>query len=133
MVIGVADTYTALWLLFDDERLSTAAGDFIEEAAAEQHSIAVSLISLAEIVYLVEKGRVPMNAYDILRDALADPEHVLTEAPVTVEIIESLRRVPRVAVPDMPDRIIAATAVHFRVPVITRDGRIQAADLKTIW
>jgi predicted nucleic acid-binding protein len=42
-------------------------------------------------------------------------------------------QVPRADVPDMPDRIVAATALYFDVPVISRDGRIQAAMLKTVW
>jgi PIN domain nuclease of toxin-antitoxin system len=133
MIVGVADTHTALWLLFDDKRLSKAAGDFIENAAAQRRSIAVSAITVAEVVYLVEKGRVPANAYQVLKDALADPEHVLTDAPFTAEIVESLRKVLRTAVPDMPDRIIAATSLHFGVPLISCDGQIQAANLPIIW
>jgi predicted nucleic acid-binding protein len=44
-----------------------------------------------------------------------------------------MRRVSRNEVPDMPDRIVAATAVYFDVPVISRDRRIRAANLKTVW
>lgn len=33
MIAGVADTYTALWYLYDDARLSLAAGDVIDQAA----------------------------------------------------------------------------------------------------
>jgi PIN domain nuclease of toxin-antitoxin system len=33
----------------------------------------------------------------------------------------------------MPDRIVAATAVYFDVAVISRDRRIRAASLKTVW
>jgi len=36
-------------------------------------------------------------------------------------------------VPDMPDRIIAATALHLDLPLVTRDRAIQAAGLKAIW
>ncbi len=35
--------------------------------------------------------------------------------------------------PDMPDRIIGATALHLGLPLITRDGKIRASDLRTIW
>jgi hypothetical protein len=38
----------------------------------------------------------------------------------------------RSPVPDMPGRMVAATAVYFDVPVISRDRRIRAASLKTI-
>ena len=133
MIAGVADTHTALWHLFDDARLSSRAADFIDEAAAARHRIAVSSISLAEVVYLIEKNRLPPSAYDDLKIALADPDYVLEEAPLTVGVVDALRKVPRVAVPDMPDRIVAATALYFDVPVISRDGRIRASNVHTIW
>jgi predicted nucleic acid-binding protein len=34
---------------------------------------------------------------------------------------------------DLPDRLIAATALPLRVPVISRDRRIQASALDTVW
>jgi PIN domain nuclease of toxin-antitoxin system len=133
MIAAVADTHTALWHLFDDPRLSAAARSFIEEAAAARHKIAISSISLAEIVYLVEKTRLPAAAYDELAKALGDPEHVFAEAGFTVAIVESMRQVSRAEVPDMPDRMIAATAVYFGVPVISRDRHIRGASLQTVW
>jgi len=33
VIVGVADTHTALWHLFDDKRLSAAGEAFINEAA----------------------------------------------------------------------------------------------------
>ena len=95
--------------------------------------IVVSSISLAEIVYLIEKNRLPRNAYTDLKAALADPDHVFKEASFTVEIVEAMRQVPRTDVPDMPDRIVAATAVYFGVPVISRDARIRASNVQTVW
>jgi predicted nucleic acid-binding protein len=95
--------------------------------------IAISTISLAEVVYLVEKNRLPPSAYEELAEALADPEHVFTEAVLTASIVRAMRRVSRIEVPDMPDRIVAATALYFDVPVLTRDRRIRAASLKTVW
>jgi PIN domain nuclease of toxin-antitoxin system len=133
MIAGVADTHTALWHLFDDARLSLPARDFIDNAAAARRKIVLSSISLVEVVYLVEKNRLPESAYDDLRKALGNPNHVLEEAPLTAGVVEAMRRVPRSDVPDMPDRIVAATAVYFGVPVISRDGRIRASDVQTVW
>jgi len=133
MIAGVADTHTALWHLFDDARLSGAARAFIDQAASARQKIAVSSISLAELVYLIEKNRLPLSSYDELTQALADPEHVFTEAALTAAVVQSMRQVSRVEVPDMPDRIVAATAVYFDVPVISRDRRIRAANMKTVW
>ena len=133
MIAGVADTHTAIWYLFNDDRLSIASSDFIDQAAADGHGIAISSISLAEIVYLIEKARIPANVYPELKVALADPEHVFKEAVLTSEVVDAMRQVPRDAVPDMPDRIVAATAVYFGVPVISRDGKIRASSVQTIW
>ena len=92
-----------------------------------------SSISLAEIVYLIEKDRLPANAYADLKAAIADPDHVFKEVPLTLEIVDAMSQVPRADVPDMPDRIVAATGVYFGLPVISRDGRIRASNLKTVW
>jgi PIN domain nuclease of toxin-antitoxin system len=132
MIAGVADTHTAVWHVFDDKRLSSAAGDFIDQAAEARRNILVSAISLAEVVYLIEKKRLPANAYSDLKNALRDPDHVLKEAPFTVEIVDTMRGLLRAEIPDLPDRIVAATAVHFGVPVISRDRRIRAANLQTV-
>jgi PIN domain nuclease of toxin-antitoxin system len=105
----------------------------MEEAASAGHDIAVSSISLAEIVYLIEKNRLPASVYDDLKAALADSDYVIEEAPFTVEIVDAMRQVSRAEVPDMPDRIIAATGIYFAAPIISRDGRIRATNLQTVW
>jgi PIN domain nuclease of toxin-antitoxin system len=76
MIDGVADTHTALWHLYDDSRLSSRAREYIDQAARIRRKIVVSTISLAEIVYLIEKRRLPASAYDDLRRVLVDPHHV---------------------------------------------------------
>jgi hypothetical protein len=43
--------------------LSVAAEAFINEAAKARRKIAISAIRLAEVVYLVEKNRLPASAY----------------------------------------------------------------------
>jgi PIN domain nuclease of toxin-antitoxin system len=133
MIAGVADTHAAVWFFSGDSRLSAAAKEFFFKAAAARRKIALSSISLAEVVYLIEKNRLPASAYDDLKQALANPNHVLEEAPFNAEVVEAMRQVPRVDVPDMPDRIVAATGLYFSVPVISRDGRIRASNIQTVW
>lgn len=133
MIAAVADTHTAIWHLFGDERLSPAAATVISNAANARQNIAVSAITLVEIVYLVEKGRLPEAAWSELQRVLSDPEHVFIEAGLTAAVVESMKQISRSDVPDMPDRIIAATAVYFNVPVISRDRCIRTANLQAIW
>ena len=130
---GVADTHVALWYVLKNPLLSIRAKSFIEDAAGSGWSIAVSAISLAEIVYLVEKKRLPESAYEGLRAVPGDPTRVLKEIQVSAGVVEAMRRVPREAIPDMPDRIVAATGVFLGVPVISRDGMIRASNVQTIW
>ncbi|HEX3743755.1 MAG TPA: PIN domain-containing protein [Bryobacteraceae bacterium] len=68
MTAGVADTHAAIWYLFGDPRLSPRAKDFIDAAAANARSVEISPISLAEVLYLVEKkNRLPASAFEDLR------------------------------------------------------------------
>jgi PIN domain nuclease of toxin-antitoxin system len=133
VIAGVADTHAALWYLLKNPLLSATARAFIDDAAAAGNEILLSPISLVEIVYLIEKGRLPESAYKELKQALADHLYVIEEAPLTIDIVEAMRQVPREAVPDLPDRIVAATAAYFGVPVISRDGHIRASNVPTIW
>jgi len=88
---------------------------------------------LAEIAYRIEKNRLPANAYADLKAALDDPDHVFKESLFTLEIVDAMKQVPSADVPDMPDRIVAATAVYFGVSVISRDGKIRTSNVQTIW
>jgi len=133
MIAAVADTHAALWYLFGDSRLSLPAKRFVDQAADSGRKVVLSVISLAEILYLIEKGRLPFLAYVKLREALGIVSYVIDEAPLTTGIVEAMREVSRTEVPDMPDRIIAATALYFGVPIISRDEHIRAAKLQTIW
>lgn len=85
------------------------------------------------MVYLVEKKRLPAAAYEDLTQALRNPDYVIEEAPFNVAIIEAMRNVSRDKVPDMPDRIVAATALRFGVSVISRDRQIRSSNVETIW
>jgi len=75
----------------------------------------------------------PQAISSTMRLQLADPHHVLTDVPLMADIVANMPQVRREAVPDMPDRIVAATALHFGVPVISRDGRIRASNVQTVW
>jgi PIN domain nuclease of toxin-antitoxin system len=90
-------------------------------------------ISVIELIYLVERKKIPAAALQRLRDALADANAGLFIAPIDAHVADALEKIPRSLVPDMPDRIVAATALHLGVPLITRDRQLQAAGIDTIW
>jgi predicted nucleic acid-binding protein len=46
---------------------------------------------------------------------------------VVIAPLDAVQKISRMTVPDMPDRIIAATAAHLNADLVTRDRRLQAA------
>jgi PIN domain nuclease of toxin-antitoxin system len=133
MIAGIADTHAAIWYLFSDARLGPAASSFIDATIANGDHIGLFAISLAEMVYLLEKERIPPTALDDILAATADPNNVLQHIALDDRIALKMRTIPRADIPDLPDRIIAATAALYGVPVLSRDGRIRAAYIHTIW
>ena len=62
MLAAIADTHTAIWYLFSDSRLGRAASDWIEQTIINGDHIGIAPISLAEMIYLIEKKRIRANA-----------------------------------------------------------------------
>jgi PIN domain nuclease of toxin-antitoxin system len=133
MIVGIADTHTVIWYFDNDSRLSSTARKFIQQTADNGDVIGVSSISLVEIVYLIEKGKIASESFTRLAAGLNDSQSVLVEISLNLSIARTLTQVSNSQVPDMPDRIIAATAVNYGVPLISRDAKIQASSVQTIW
>jgi PIN domain nuclease of toxin-antitoxin system len=133
MAAIVADTHAAVWYLLNAPNLSTQARIAMDEATDGGDPIYVSSISLVEIVYLVEKGRLPGVVIDRLTTALSDPGAAFVIAPLTESAALAVQRISRDIVPDMPDRIIAATALNLDLPLVTRDSDISKTGITTIW
>jgi PIN domain nuclease of toxin-antitoxin system len=130
---AVLDTHAALWSVFDRKRISQTALQAIRRSVSAGKPLLVSAISLVEAIYLVERGRIPLEAFRSLEATLRDRASGLVIVPVDEDVAQAVFRIPRQTVPDMPDRIIAATALRHNLPLLTRDARIQAAGIKTIW
>jgi len=130
---AVLDTHTAVWYLLDSKKLSEPVYSLIDSAAASGTPTYISAISLVEVAYLVERERIVTDAFDRFATELSRDNPAFTVVPLDINIANALRRIPRKLVPDMPDRIIAATALHFGLPLVTRDRRLQSAGIQTIW
>jgi PIN domain nuclease of toxin-antitoxin system len=133
MLRAVADTHAVIWYLYDDPRLSQSARALIEEARATRDQVGISAITLAEMVYLSEKGRIAREALDRVFIALGVSGSVIRELPVDRPVVAAMLSIDRDAVPDLPDRIIAATARLYGLPVISRDHQIQLSCVETVW
>jgi PIN domain nuclease of toxin-antitoxin system len=135
----VLDTHAVIWYLSGSKQLSPTARTVIGSAERNSEDIFISAISLVEIIYLVEKGRLSDLALQRLQDALRDPTGSMAVAPLDAAVAEVVQRIPRETVPDMPDRIIAATAAHLDAELVTRDRRLhfagilKTAGIRIVW
>jgi len=130
---AVLDTHAAVWYLLDAKSLSQTVFSLIDRAAASGQPTYISAVSLVEVVYLVERGRIAADAFERFVAELKQQNPAFTVVPLDSEVAAALRTIPRDAIPDMPDRIVVATALHLGLPLVTRDRRIQSAGIKTIW
>lgn len=129
----VADTHTILWYLYNDSRLSLTANALLDATDKASDQIAIASITLAEIVYLVEKGRIDLLAFERVVQRLQQANATLVEIPFDRTIADAMRQIPRTQVPELPDRIVTATAFRLGVPVISRDHKIRTSLITTIW
>jgi PIN domain nuclease of toxin-antitoxin system len=65
--------------------------------------------------------------------AVADTHAVVWYLYDDRAVAAAMPRIDREQIPDLPDRIISATAERYDVPAISRDRRIRLAGLPTIW
>jgi PIN domain nuclease of toxin-antitoxin system len=133
MAAVAVDTHAIVWYLANDVRLSKKAAEAMDLATTAGEAIHVPSICLVELTYLVEKGRLPSVARERLIAALDDPDTACRLAPLDRAVADALEFIDRGMVPDLPDRVVTATAIALQVPLISRDGKIQTSIVQTIW
>ncbi len=130
----VVDTHTAVWYFANSPEISGLATQTIDNAIANGDAVILSAISIVEIIYLIDKGKLSLQTLNRLIQYLKLPNSSFATQDLTEDIAQTLAQIPRSIVPDMPDRIIAATALHLKLPLVTKDSKIQAlTSIQTIW
>ena len=130
----VTDTHALYWHFTNDPRLSLLAHQIFREADAGMHQILVPGIVLIEMVYLAEKGRLALALVDRVFASFDIVGGSYAVAPLDQHTAQALHDIPRSVIPDMPDRIIAATAYQLELPLLTRDAAIHKAGVvSVIW
>ena len=133
MAAIVADTHAAVWYLLNSKSLSSNAQLAMDEAIEAGDAVYVSSISVVEVVYLVEKGKLPSVVLDRLTSALSEPDSGFVVAPLSLSVALAILQISRETVPDMPDRIIAATALDLGLRLVSRDSEISKTGIEIIW
>ncbi|MDQ3130438.1 MAG: type II toxin-antitoxin system VapC family toxin [Acidobacteriota bacterium] len=130
----VIDTHTAIWYFANSPEMSALATQTIDNTIAGGDAVILATISIVEIVYLIDKGKLTPQTLTRLMQYLKSPTSSFVTQDLTEELAQTVAQIPRSAVPDMPDRIIAATALHLKIPLVTKDHKIKALqNIQTIW
>ena len=124
----VLDTHAVVWWAGDPGRLSAKAAAAIDKA----ERVGLPAIVFWEMALLVRKGRLDlgMSAQEWAEKIQLIPR--VAALPLTSEVAvlaDSLRMHA-----DPADRFVVATAMHHRIPLITKDRLLRRLKIvKTIW
>lgn len=125
----VADTM-AIVLYLENRKLPIKVKEIFNDAAAGKHQIVFSATSLMEIGYLFEKNRIDTSLASVKKFVNSNENFIIY--PLDIETIEKAFKIKDI--PELHDRLIAATAAVLRTDLITNDPIIhQSRHAKVIW
>ena len=125
----VTDTM-ALVLFLENRKSGSHASSIFQQAQQGQETIHIPAIVMAEVGYLSERGRITCTLADIL--TLVEHTSCFQSLPLSHNIIERAFTIPDI--PELHDRLIAASANYLGLALITNDPAIiNSAYCNTIW
>lgn len=127
------DTHAVVWLVTRPARLSRPATRLIARESA-RNGLAVASVTLMELALVMACGEIRSSRTPTawLRELIAGVGLHVRE--ISADIAAVAAHLPP-SFPDDPfDRLIAATAMVERLPLVTADERIQASGVvRTVW
>lgn len=128
----LVDTHVVVWLAFDQAKISKAGREAINEARMNAEGLAISDITLLELMTLTSKGRIRLNIS--LESFLREIEARFIVLPISGRACVRALELPAAYSKDPADRIIGATALVEGLALITADRKIRRSRaLHTIW
>jgi PIN domain nuclease of toxin-antitoxin system len=128
----LVDTHVVVWLAFDQARLSRNARAAIDDARESGDGLAISDITLLELMTLSGKGRLLLKIS--LESFLHEVEARFVVLPISGRACVKALALPTTYPRDPADRIIGATALVEGLSLLTADREIRRSRaLHTIW
>ena len=128
----LVDTHIVVWLAFDQTRLSQKAKTAIDEARKNKDGLAISAITLLELVSMAKKAK--FSIHISLESFLQEVENRFVVLPITGRACARTAGLPSAYPKDPADRIIGATALVEGLSLVTADKEIRRSKaVQTIW
>jgi predicted nucleic acid-binding protein len=129
-MLYVTDTVTLVRHLEKKRKLGRQAQRILNEADQGHHTVALSGVTLMEVLYLSERGRIAVGL-GTLGNWLAQSRNYIV-VPVDFDVIVATATIDDI--PELHDRVIAGTAVWLGVAILTKDSDMVASrHVRTIW
>ncbi|MBI5527453.1 MAG: hypothetical protein HY897_14055 [Deltaproteobacteria bacterium] len=126
----VSDAHALVFHLDGDPRLSAPASAAFDEAERGDAQIVVPIIALAEIAWLVEKGKLDLKFEEILTAIRRHPSYAIS--PLDESRLECLVKTTGIA--EMHDRFIVCETMLNDATLITADREIRGAGIvPVVW
>jgi len=125
----VTDTQAIIKFMNGDKVISTGITSIFKDTDKGKNIIIIPSIVLFEIAYLHEKSRIPVSVNDL--EGILNSSVNYIEEKLSLEIIKSAFQIKDI--PELHDRLIAGTARHLDIPLITNDPVIlKSRYVKTV-
>jgi predicted nucleic acid-binding protein len=115
----VTDTQALVKFMMGRKVINDACHQAFLDADQGKNVIIIPAIVLMEVMYLFEKNRIDANL--LQAEKLMQSENYQFE-PLSLEVLKVASEITDI--PELHDRLIAATARHLDIPIITNDPEI---------
>lgn len=80
---AVLDTHAAIWYMLDSKKLPERIFELIDGAASSGAPMFISAVTLVEVAYLVERGRIAASSFDLFVAELRSNNPAFVSAPAS--------------------------------------------------
>jgi predicted nucleic acid-binding protein len=123
----VTDTQALVKFMMGKKVINDAAHQAYLSADKGEAVIIIPAIVLMEVMYLFEKNRIEIGI--LQTEDLMESRNYQFE-PLSLEILKTASQIHDI--PELHDRLIAATAMHLDLPLITNDPVISKSEFVQI-
>ncbi len=123
-LLYIIDTHVLIWYFTGNKRLSEEMKHTIDRVREQGGRLLVPTIVLAEALAIAAKGRVVFDFGHLYQLVQAEPEFEIVE--FGAEVFDEVLRIK--SIPEIHDRIIAATARYYGANLLTKDGIIRTSN-----